>query len=120
MTEPKHSSDDPTAEVLREEIAQTRAELAETVDQLSDKLDVKQHAADKVADVKQKVAETAHRAKEATPEPVQHALDTAGAKAGPVVHDVATKAAPHRGKIIGGLVAAAAVVLFVRRRRAQR
>ena len=71
---------------MRQEIAQTRSELADTVDQLSDKLDVKQQAADKVSDVKQKVTETAHKAKQSAPEPVQRALDAAGAKASPVAH----------------------------------
>jgi chromosome segregation ATPase len=120
MSDPKHATDDSSAEDLREEIAQTRAELADTVDQLSDKLDVKQHAADRLTDAKQKVTDTAHKAKQSAPEPVQRALDTAGAKAGPVVHDVAAKAAPHRSKIVGGLVLVVAVLVVFRRRRADR
>jgi hypothetical protein len=104
-------------DAVREEIEQTRAELAATVDALSDKLDVKARAGDKVTDVKEKVAETATHLKESAPPQVQHALDVAGQKAGPVVHQVSAKAEPHRGKIIAGSVIAVVVLVIVRRRR---
>ena len=116
MSEPKHSSEDE-AEVVRQEIAETRAELAETVDALSHKLDVKQQAADRVADVKAKVTETAGKAKQSAPEPVQRALDTAVAKATPAAQQVATKAAPHRGKIIAGTLIALVLLRVVRRKK---
>ncbi|HEY8300552.1 MAG TPA: DUF3618 domain-containing protein [Jatrophihabitans sp.] len=119
MSEPEHSSEDE-AEVVRQEIAQTRAELAETVDALSDKLDVKQQAADKVAETKAKVGEAATKAKQAAPEPVQRALDTAVTKAAPVASQVSAKAAPHRGKIIAGALAAVAVLIVARRKRSDR
>ncbi len=57
MTDAQHNDSDE-AEAVRAEIAETRAELAETVNALTDKLDVKQHAADRVADAKEKVAQT--------------------------------------------------------------
>ena len=116
MTDAQHSDADE-ADVVRAEIAETRSELADTVDALTEKLDVKQHAADKVADAKDKVVETAARAKQAAPEPVQHALDAAAAKAGPAVHQVAEKAKPHRGKIAGALVAGVLVLVVIRRKR---
>lgn len=104
-------------DIVRSDIEQTRAELAQTVDALHDKLDVKARAGDKVADAKQKVSDGAARAKAAAPPQVQHALDAAGEKAGPVVAQVSAKAAPHRGKIIAGAVAATVVLIVVRRRR---
>lgn len=119
MSEPKHSSEDE-AELVREDIAQARADLADTVDALSEKLDVKQHAADRISEAKAKVAETAHHAKQSAPQPVQRALDTVGAKAGPTAHRVAEKSAPHRGKIIAGLVVSTLVLVIVRRKRAGR
>jgi MYXO-CTERM domain-containing protein len=119
MTDPQHSDADEV-DAVRADIASTRAELADTVDALTDKLDVKQHAADKVADAKDKVAATAARAKQAAPEPVQHALDAAATKAGPVVHQVAEKAKPHRGKIMAALAASALALIVFRRRRSQR
>ncbi len=118
MTEGQHSADE--ADAVRADIASTRAELADTVDALTDKLDVKQHASDKVADVKDKVAETATRAKQAAPEPVQHALDAAATKAGPAIHQVSEKAKPHRGKIAAALVAGTLVLVVIRRRRSDR
>jgi hypothetical protein len=117
MSDPKYSSEDE-AEIVREDIAQARAELAQTVDALSEKLDVKQQAADKVNEAKQKVVETAQHAKESAPEPVQRALDSVGAKAGPTAHRVAEQAAPHRGKIIAGLAVTAVVLMILRRKRA--
>lgn len=116
MSDPKHSSEDE-AEVVRQDIADTRAELAETVDALSNKLDVKHQAADKVAEVKAKVGESAAKAKQSAPEPVQRALDTAVAKATPAAQQVATKAAPYRGKIIAGAVLALVLLRVVRRRK---
>ena len=47
-----------------------------------------------MAGAKQKVADGATRAKEAAPPPVQHALDKAGEKAGPVVHQVSEQVGP--------------------------
>jgi hypothetical protein len=109
--------DVPEADVVRADIAATRAELADTVDALTSKLDVKARASDKVSEVKQKAAATAERAKQAAPPPVQHALNAAGEKAAPVVHRVSTSAAPHRGKIAAGVVALVIAVLTLRRRK---
>ena len=74
-------------------------------------------AVDKAPVVKEKVAETAAHLKQSAPPQVQHALDVAGQKAGPVVHQVSAKTAPHRGKIIAGSVVAVVVLVIVRRRR---
>jgi Protein of unknown function (DUF3618) len=104
-------------DIVRSDIEQTRAELAATVDALSDKLDVKGRAGDKVTEVKAKVAETATHVKESAPPQVQHALDVAGQKAGPVVQRVSEQAAPHRGKIIAGAAVAVVLLVIVRRRR---
>ena len=104
-------------DVVRSDIEQARAELAATVDALSDKLDVKARAGDKVSEAKAKVVEGAARAKQAAPPPVQHALDVAGAKAAPVVSQVAHKAAPHRNKLLAGAVVAAVVLVIARKRR---
>jgi hypothetical protein len=104
-------------EAVQAEIEQTRADLAATVDALSDKLDVKARAGDKVTEAKAKVVHTASQLKDSAPPQVQHALDVAGQKAGPAVHQVSAKAAPHRGKIIAGAVVAVAVLVVVRRRR---
>jgi len=116
MTDPLNDSDE--AELARQQIEQTRAELAETVDALSDKLNAKAQAAEKVGEVKARIAATAHQAKQSAPEPVQRALDAAGAKASPVAHQVAQRTAPYRGKIIAGALAAAVVLIVVRRKRA--
>jgi F0F1-type ATP synthase membrane subunit b/b' len=115
-----HSSPDPDsspADAVRADIEATRAELAETVDALHDKLDVKAQASEKVSEAKQKVSEGAARAKAAAPEPVQHALDRVGEKAGPMGRQLSEQAAPHRGKIIAGVVAVAVALFVVRKRR---
>lgn len=106
---------DPDA--IRADIEATRAELAETVDALTAKLDVKGQASERADAAKAKVSEKAGQAKAAAPEPVQHAMDTVGAKAGPVTHQVNVKTAPHRGKIIAGVGAGLVVLLILRRRR---
>ena len=110
---------DPDA--IRADIEQTRAELAQTVDALSDKLNVKAQAGDKAAAAKeaarQKVAAAAAQAHAAAPAPVQHALDSVGQKAGPVVHQAAGKIEPYRGKIAAGAVVALIALFVVRRRR---
>lgn len=116
MTE-NSPSDAAEADLVPADIAATRAELAETVDALTSKLDVKARASDKVSEVKQKAAATADRARQAAPPPVQHALDAAGEKAGPVVRRVSTTAAPHRGKIAAGAVALVVLLLTLRRRK---
>lgn len=107
-------------DAIRADIEQTRAELAETVDALGDKLNVKAQAADKADAAKQKVAATAAQARAAAPEPVQHALDSVGAKAGPAAHQLAVTTEPHRGKILAGTGAALLLLLVVRRRRKNR
>lgn len=106
---------DPDA--IRAEIEETRADLAETMDALGSKLDVKGQAADKATAAKQKVSEKASQARAAAPQPVQSALDSIGEKARPVVHQVAVKAEPHRGKIIAGTGVTVLVLLILRRRR---
>lgn len=111
---PEHNP--PTdADYVRAEIEATRAELAGTVNALQSKLDVKSRAGEKVAEVKQKVVAGAERAKAAAPEPVQQAFNRASEKAGPAFQQATQKAAPHRGKIIGGAVVAAVVLLVLRR-----
>lgn len=106
---------DPDA--IRADIERTRSELSDTVNQLSDKLNVKSQAADKLTAAKQAVSERAAKAKAAAPPPVQHALDQAGAKAGPAARQVSQKAEPHRSKIIAGAIVGVLVLLILRRRK---
>ncbi|HEY2299032.1 MAG TPA: DUF3618 domain-containing protein [Jatrophihabitans sp.] len=113
---PDPNSESP-ADAVRADIEATRAELAETVDALHDKLDVKAQAGEKVAEAKQKLSDGAARAKAAAPEPVQHALDRVGEKAGPVGRQLSQQAAPHRKKIIAGTLAVAVALLVLRKRR---
>ena len=103
-------------DAVRADIAATRAELSETVDALSQKLDVKHIAAEKVGDARRKVSETAARAKQSAPEPVQHALDRAGEKAGPLAHQMSEKAKPHRNQILIGVAVITVVLIVIRRR----
>lgn len=110
------ASNSPTAEI-RADIEQTRAELADTVDALTDKLDVKARASDKVAESKAKVANAATQAKQKAPEPLQHALDQVGAKAGPVVHTASEQVRPYRKQILLGAVAGALALVIIRKRR---
>jgi uncharacterized protein DUF3618 len=108
-------------EAIRADIEQARTELADTVDALSDKLNVKAQAAGKATAAKEaakdKVGAAAEQVRAAAPPPVQHALDSVGEKAGPVVQQVAAKTEPHRSKIIAGAAAALVVLVVVRRRR---
>ena len=62
MTEPD-ATEDRAAEI-RADIEQTRAELADTVDALTGKLDVKARASDKIADVKTRAGTAANAATE--------------------------------------------------------
>lgn len=112
-TEP--ASADPDA--VRADIERTRAELADTVDQLAEKLDVKSQASAKVGAAREAVSATAAKAKASTPPAVQQGLDRAGEKVAPIAHQVSEKAAPHRAKIIAGVLAIFAVLVVVRRRR---
>lgn len=106
---------DPDA--VRADIDRTRAELADTVDQLADKLDVKSQASAKVGAAKNSVSATAAKAKAGMPPSVQQGLDRAGEKVAPMAHQVSEKAAPHRAKIIAGVLAAFAVLIVVRHHR---
>lgn len=105
------------ADEIRADIEQTRAELADTVDALTDKLDVKARAGDKVAEAKAKVSDAAAQAKQKAPEPVQHAINQVGAKAGPVVHSAVAQARPYRKQIALAALAGSIVLLIVRKRR---
>jgi hypothetical protein len=107
---------DPDA--VRADIERTRAELADTVDQLSEKLNVKAQASEKVSATKDRASETASRAKASSPKPVRQALDKAGERVAPIARQVSEQAAPHRGKIMAGVVAIG-VALVARRRRAR-
>jgi hypothetical protein len=49
---------------------------------------------------------------------VQHAIETVGEKATPVVSQISEQAAPHRSKIIAAGVAALVLVVVLRRRSA--
>jgi ElaB/YqjD/DUF883 family membrane-anchored ribosome-binding protein len=110
-------SDEAGAEQIRTDIEQTRAELADTVDALSDKLNVKARAGDKAGEAKAKVSSAAAQAKAKAPEPVQHALETVGAKARPVAHQASEQIRPYRKQILIGVSAAMAVLLILRRKR---
>ncbi|HET8582579.1 MAG TPA: DUF3618 domain-containing protein [Jatrophihabitans sp.] len=89
---------DPDA--IRAEIVATRAELVETANALAAKLDPKAQA-----------KHALHNVHDATPEPVQHALDRAGQLAQPVVAQV--KQDPKRAALV---VAGAIAALIVARR----
>ena len=116
MTDNPPPPDGGDIDAVRADIATTRADLADTVDELTDRLNVPHRAADAVGGAGRKVAETASRAKQAAPAPVQHALDRAGEKAGPIAHQANERTKPHRGKIVAGLAVAAVVALIVIRR----
>ena len=103
-----------SADEIREEIEQTRAELGETVDALTSKLDVKAQAHDRVDAAKATVAAKATQAKQAAPVPVRNALDQASSAAAPLVE----KARPY-GKQIAAGVGALLALLFVARRRSR-
>jgi hypothetical protein len=116
----------PSADEVRAEIYQTRADLAETVDALSDKLDVKGRAkskADEVSatakakahEVSTTVAEKATELKSQAPPQVQEALDRGAAAIGPA----AAKAEPYRSQIAAG-AGALVLLMMVRRRRKRR
>jgi uncharacterized protein YjbJ (UPF0337 family) len=111
------TDDQPSAEEIRTGIEQTRAELADTVDALTDKLNVKARAGDKVGEAKAKVSGAAAQAKAKAPEPVQHALETVGAKARPVAHQATEQMRPYRKEILVGVCASAATLLLILRRR---
>jgi hypothetical protein len=119
MTDQSHDAAPAEPEQLREEIERTRQEMSATVDAIADKVNVKAKASDAVAGAKQKVVDGAVRAKESAPPPVQNALDKAGEKAGPVVHQVSEQVAPHRDKVIMGGAGLVLVLLVLRRRRAR-
>lgn len=113
LTEP--DAGDPDA--VRADIDRTRAELADTVDQLADKLNVRAQASQKAGAARDRISETAARAKASAPPQVQHVLDRAAEKVAPVAHQVSSRAVPHRGKIIAGMLAAIIVLRVMRRRR---
>lgn len=117
MNQPNQEPIDDSVEAVRRDIERTREELARTTDALADKLNVKNQAAHKVEQVKAKAGDVAHQARQAAPEPVQRVVGTAAAKAGPVVQQVAERAAPHRTRILAGAGAALVLWLLVRRAR---
>jgi len=110
-------SGDPRIDEVKADIAATRAELEQTVDALGDKLNVKKQARHSVDEMRERAADAAAKAKQAAPEPVQHAMDRAAAATGPYARQAAAVAAPHRTKILAGVSAALVVLLVVRRRR---
>ena len=89
---------DPDA--IRAEIVATRAELAETANALAAKLDPKAQA-----------KHALHNVRDATPEPVQHALDRTTQLTQPVIAQV--KQDPKRAVLV---VAGAVAALLVARR----
>lgn len=110
-------SDQAGAEEIRTDIEQTRAELADTVDALTDKLNVRARAGDKVGEAKAKVSCAAAQAKVKAPEPVQRALESVGAKTGPVAHQAAEQIRPYRKHILMVVGAGAVLLLILRRKR---
>ena len=110
-------SDQASVDEIRTEIEQTRAELAKTVDTLSDKVNVKARAGDKVGEARARVSGAAAQAKAKAPASVQHALDTVGAKAGPVAHQASEQIRLYRKQILIGVGATAAALLLVLRRK---
>ena len=101
-----------TADEIRAEIEQTRAELGSTVDALTAKLDVKAQAHDRVDAAKASVVAQASRAKQAAPAPIQNAMDSAGSAAAPLVD----RARPYSKQILAGAGALLALVVVLRRR----
>ncbi len=108
-------SDQASVDEIRTDVEQTRAELAKAVDALSDKVNVKARAGDKVGEAKAKVSGAAAQAKAKAPESVQRALDTVGAKAGPVAHQASEQIRPYRKQILVGVGAIAAALLLILR-----
>jgi hypothetical protein len=106
---------DPDA--VRADIDRTRAELADTVDQLAEKVNVKAQASQKMNAAAGRIWQTAAQAKASAPPRVQLVLDRAGEKWAPMAQQMSQRAAPHRGKILAGVLAAFAVLILVRHRR---
>ena len=104
---------DPDA--VRADIDRTRAELADTVDRLAEKTNVKAQASQKVRAATGRISQTAAQAKASAPPQVQHVLDRAGEKVAPMAHQMSHRAAPHREKILAGMLVAVVAHLLVRR-----
>jgi ElaB/YqjD/DUF883 family membrane-anchored ribosome-binding protein len=109
------SSGDP--EVIRADIAQTRAELGDSVEALADKADVKARAKRGVKTAKdratQKVAAAKDRTKETAEVATERAKETAEQVGETVRRRPATVAAA-----LAGVAAAIGSVVFIKRRRA--
>jgi len=112
MSQPEAARPEPGPDAgiddIQEDIEKTRKELGQTVEDLSAKLDVKQRTKDKAAETKQRAAEKATETKQAVVEKahaIQHAtIDDGRAKITVPV-------------VAGAVVAAVALMWFLRRRR---
>lgn len=101
---------------IKAEVAQSRADLADTVDELAGRLNVKTQAKAKAQDVRQAAAQKTTQLKQSLPPQVQRAMDTVGAKAAPHARRANELARPHRSKILAGTLAAAVLLIALRRR----
>ena len=106
---------DPDA--VRADIDRTRAELAHTVDQLAEKVNVKAQTSQKMNAAMGRISQTAAQAKASAPPQVQHVLDQASEKVGPMAHQMSHRAARHRGRILSGMLVALVALILLRRRR---
>jgi len=116
-TEPAEpGSGNPDA--VRANIDRTRAELADTVRPALRQAQRQGTGFGEGEHRKDRVSQTAALAKASAAPAVQQALRRIDQKAAPIARQVSGMAAPHRGKIIAGALAAIAVLAVVRRRRA--
>ncbi len=96
---------------VRADIAETRAELGDTLDHLVAKLDVKSRARHQLDEVTSAARDKVGQARQAAPEPVQHALDRAAVALGPA----AQRARPYRKQIALIVAGVLLVTVIVRR-----
>ncbi len=105
-------------EGLRAEVDRTREDLGETIDELAGRLDVTDQAQRQVDHARAVAADAFTSAKDRAPEPVQHAVDRASERVGPLVAETKQRAQPYRKQlVIGGLVALVLLTLLRRGRR---
>ncbi|MGI5150146.1 DUF3618 domain-containing protein [Plantactinospora sp. CA-294935] len=117
-------TDDP--DLIRADIAQTRAELGDTVEHLAARADVKTRAKEKVAEVRGQAGQVKDRATDTAQVAVVRAKDAAQVTAVRAreatrrsVGKARQRPAPYVG-VLAGLATALAAVLLVRRRRASK
>ncbi len=117
MTEADSTRQTPqTAEQIKADIDDARAQLSEAVDALSAKVDVKAQAKARVEQTREAVAGATDRVREATPDPVRRAVGNAAQRVAPAADSGLAKVRPYRKQLLAGLGAALIAVVLFRRR----